>query len=112
MKGRKLNLKDYFVESFDEKGEKKEVPYDVKGSLISLLFNRQLNLSAQRLLDMDDLGRKIRDCKDEEILLEEDDYLKIKQAVDAFNNYGERDIELVRRVSNAPQVEVEEKKDK
>lgn len=110
MKARKINLENYLVEGFDGKGEQKEIPYDMKGSLISLLFNRELNLSAQQLLDMDDLGRRIRDCKDKEILLEEGDYLKIKRAVDSFNSYGERDIKLVRRVSAAPQIEVEEKK--
>lgn len=110
MKGRKLNLENYLVGSFDEEGKEKEIPYDVKGSLISLLFHKELNLSALQLLDMDDLGRRIRDCKDKEIHLEEADYLKIKQAVDSFIGYGERDIELVRRVATAPQVEMEEKK--
>lgn len=107
---RKINLENYHFDGIDEKGKPKKFPYDVRGNLIAVLFQRQLNLNAMELLERDDLARKIRDCKDREILLEDSEYEKIKQAVNAFKGYGQHDVEFVRRVLECPQVEVEEKK--
>lgn len=110
MKARKINLENYPFQGFDEKGKEKEFPYDVKGSLVTILFNRDLNLDAVELLDRDDLAHKIRDCKEKEVLLEEAEYQKVKQAVDVFKGFSRNDVEFVRRVLKAPQIEVEEKK--
>lgn len=111
MKARKINLENYPIQGFDEKGKEKEVPYDVRGSLVTVLFNKDLNLSAVELLDRDDLARRIRDCKGKEILLEEADYQKIRQSLEVIRGgLGQTDVGFVRRVLECPQIEVEEKK--
>jgi hypothetical protein len=111
-KMRKLSLENYFFERSDEKGQPMNLPYNVKLNLIACLFQRQNNLNAIELLERDDLARKIRGCKENEILLEEIEYNKIKQAIDIITGYGEDDIEFVKRIFKCPQIEVEEKKEK
>lgn len=107
---RKIDMRDYPFEVIDKDGRPKEFPYNVRSNLITVLFQRQLNLNAVELLGRDDLARKIRDCKSDEILLEESEYEEIKKAVNTFRGYGKQDIEFVRRVLKCPKIEVEEKK--
>lgn len=83
--------------------------YDVKGSLIGLLFNRDLQLNARDLLERDPLGRKIAHAEGPTLLLEEKEYEILKKAVDTFKGYSHNDIQLVRRVYEAKPVEVEKK---
>jgi len=85
-------------------------PYDIKESLINVLFNRNLELQAREALDRDDLAKKIRDCKDGEILLEENEFEKIKQGVNKVKGYTQNDVEFIRRVLRCERIEVEEKK--
>ena len=56
------------------------------------------------------LAIKLEQCKDDEILLEEDEYQRIKKAVDAFKGFNRNDVELVTRINDAELVEVEPKK--
>lgn len=107
---RKINLENYLIEGFDEKGKTRKFPYNVKESLVSILFHRNLNLNAMDLLDRDDLARKIRDCKNKEILFEESEFEKIKQSINSFTGYGRNDIEFVNRILKCPKIEVEEKR--
>jgi hypothetical protein len=83
--------------------------YDIKDSLIGLLFNRDLQLSARDLLERDPLGRKISDAEGPTLLLENKEFEIIKKAVDTFKGYTRNDIELVKRVYEAKTVEVEKK---
>lgn len=107
---RKINLENYHFDGVDEKGEPKKFPYNMRGNLIAVLFQRELNLNGVELLERDDLARKIRDCKGNEILLEGSEYEKVKQAVDTFTGYGQHDVKFVRRVLEAPEVKVKEDK--
>jgi len=111
---RKLNLKDYTV-----KGKVKnpigevvdiEAPYHVKDSILNLMFIRELQLSGAELVKQNMLAIKLETCKDTEILLEEDEYQRIKKAVDAFKGFARNDVELVTRINEAVLVEVESKK--
>lgn len=111
-KMRKLSLENYFFEGLDEKGQPKNFPYNVKLNLIASLFQRQNNLHSEELLERDDIARKIRDCKENEIILEESEYDKIKQAINIISGYGQDDVEFVKRILKCPQIEVEEKKEK
>jgi len=83
--------------------------YDVKDSLIGLLFNRDLQLNARDLLERDPLGRKITEAEGPTLLLEEKEYDIIRKAVDTFKGYSRNDVELVKRVYDAKTVEVEKK---
>lgn len=85
-----------------------DMPYEVKSSLIELLFSRELHLSGPELLERDDLARKVRDC-DGVLLLEEPEWQKLKSSVESTTGFGRPDVELVRRIMNAKDVPVEEK---
>jgi len=107
---RQLDLSNYTVRVRNQDGEYTDLPYEMKDSLIELIFSRDLGLSGQELLDRDDLARKIRDCPDGKVLLEESDWKKLALAVNTVKGLGRPDVEFVRRILEAPEVEVEVKK--
>ena len=113
---RKINLKDYTVKV---KAPDKinpgqviegEFPYKFKDSILNLLFIRELQLSGAELVKQNVLAMKLEACKDDEILLEDEEYNRIKRAVDTFKGFGRNDVELVTRINEAEVVEVEPKK--
>ena len=107
---RKINFENYTVTVRSPDGELRDVPYDVKDSIVGLLFHADLKLSGMELLKQNELAGKILHSKDPEILFEEAEYNKIKQAINVVTGYGRNEVELVRRVLEAPAVEVEAKK--
>ena len=84
---------------------KREVNYGLKESMAALLFQPALKLNSVSLLRQDELAKKIIDSGDE-LLLEEEEYLRLKVAVDTVQGLGQNDVELVRRIINAPEIEV------
>ncbi len=106
---RRINLKDYMEKVRDTEGNEVERPYDVRNSMIEVLLSRELGLPARETLDRDIVARRIRDCSDGTILLEEGDYTKLVAAIDTIKGWGRPDIEFLRRILEAPAVEVEEK---
>ena len=111
---RTLNLKDYMVSGKAKGGDGKLIditaPYHVKDSILNLMFNRELQLSGAELVKQNMLAMKLENCKDDEILVEEDEYQRIKKAVDTFKGFNRNDVELVTRLTEAAVVEVEPKK--
>lgn len=112
MKAWKINLKDYEVpvEVKQEDGTTKKVPikYQVKKSIEAILFNPELKLGGRELILQNKLFEKI-EKEEDEILLDTDDYHKLKQACEKVQGYQKADVILVERVLEAPEVEVEEK---
>ena len=112
---RKLNLKDYTVKMKvpDNMNPGKEIEvqsvYHFKDSVLNLMFIRDLQLSGAELVKQNVLAMKLEQCKDNEILLEEDEYQRIKRAVDVFKGYTRNDIELVTRINEAEVVNVKVK---
>jgi hypothetical protein len=104
---RKINLDPYEAELETTEGMKK-APYDVRMSLSNLLFNPGLKLNSRDLLDNDRLSQKILTEKTSSALLEEAEYKRLKSAVESFNGFTKTDVELVRRVLDAPEVPVKE----
>lgn len=110
---RKLNLKSYTIKMrVPDKlvpGNMIDVefPYEFKDSILNLMFIPQLQLSGAELVKQNVLAMKLETCKDDEILLEEDEYLRIKKAIDTFKGFGRNDVELVTRINQAAEVEVE-----
>jgi len=104
---KKLDLTNYQVNG-PEPG--KTLPYDVKTSLITLMFNPDLRLGAHDVLAQQKLADKIASIEGE-ALLEDAEYEKVKAAILQFRGYVQNDAELVRRVLEASEVQVEEKKD-
>lgn len=82
-------------------------PFDVKQSMANILFLPQLKLGTRQLIEHDRIARKIEEGTDS-VLLEESEYLELRQAVESFDGYGRQDLEFVQRVINAPQVSVGE----
>ena len=113
---RKLNLKDYMVKvrAPDQMNPGKviegEYPYRVKDSILNLLFIPALQLNGAELVKQNVLAMKLEQCKEDEILLEDEEYQRIKKAVDAFKGFGRNDVELITRINEAKVVEVEPKK--
>ena len=110
---RKLNLEDYMVTGKVRGGDGNPVdvtaPYHVKDSILNLMFIRDLQLSGAELVKQNVLAMKLEQCKDSEILLEDEEYQRIKKAIDTFRGFSRNDVELVRRVNEAEKVEVEQK---
>lgn len=109
---KKIDLSQYLVtvKVIDkEKGDvvDREIPYDVKGSIKGILFHADQRLSGIDLMENFKLAEKIA-VAESSILLEKDDYNRLKKSFDAFRGFGENDVELVSRVLNAPEVQVKE----
>ncbi len=111
---RKLNLKDYTVTGKVKGGDGNLIdivaPYHVTDSILNLMFIRELQLSGAELVKQNVLAIKLETCKDDEILLEDEEYNRIKRAVDVYKGFNRNDVELVTRVNNAEKVEIEPKK--
>jgi len=111
----KLNLKDYTVKvdvpDQMNPGEliKAELPYQVKTSILNLMFIPDLQLNGAELVKQNVLAMKLEQCKEDEILLEDEEYNRIKRAIDVFKGFGRNDVELVTRINEAEVVEVEQK---
>ena len=99
---RKINLTQYFIEVEDKK-----LPFDVKGSIYAALYHPDLKLAAMALLSNDRLAQKIKSAGDS-ILLEEAEYQKIRSAFETLRGWEVHDVELVKRVFDAEEVEVKE----
>ena len=110
---RKLNLEDYMVIGKVRGGDGNPVdvtaPYHVKDSILNLMFIRELQLSGAELVKQNMLAMKLEACKDDEILLEDEEYKRIKKAVDVFKGFNRNDVELVIRINEAEVVEVKSK---
>jgi hypothetical protein len=106
---RRLNLESYPVEIRDVAGEVTQTtPYDVKRSTVAVLLNGQLNMGPDTLLKHFELAQKVR-AADGDLLLEEADYGVLLAALNGLRGFTENDVELVMRIRNAPQVDVQAK---
>ena len=112
---RKLNLKDYTVKvkapDHMNPGQtiEAEFPYGVKDSILNLMFIHDLQLTGADLVKQNVLAMKLESCKEDEILLEEDEWGRIKKAVDTFKGFDRNAVELVTRINEAEKVEVKPK---
>jgi len=92
---RKISLIPYKCDGLD---------YDVRKSLASMMFIPELHLGARDIIENDRIARKIESAQDE-VVLEEAEYARIKQSFDLFQNYSRNDLELIRRVRDAPEID-------
>jgi len=115
---RKLNLENYTVKVRQPDPMKlgemidAEMPYNFKDSILNLLFYKDLELDGFELVRQNILATKIETCKASEVLLEEDEYQRVKRAVAVFKGFNRHDVELVTRVNEAAEIEVEPVKEK
>lgn len=104
---RKINVRNYSIVIPTDAGEK-EVPFKVKDSIIELLFAPVLRLNGPRLLKQQDLAEKVKNATDD-LLLEEEEYERVLNAFTLFEGFDRHSVELVRRVLEAPKVDVIQK---
>jgi len=112
---RRVKLADYMVKvkAPDQMNPGKviegEYPYRVKDSILNLLFIQDLQLSGAELVKQNVLAMKLENCKGDEILLENEEWGRLKKAVDTFKGFDRNAVELVTRITEAEIVEVEPK---
>ena len=103
---RKIDLTSYDV-TIMEKDQMMTVPYDVKGSIVNGLYHSELRLGYKELFENDRIAQKVKNSNGF-VLLEEAEYEKLKQAFEIIRGFTKEDVELVRRVIEAPEVSVKE----
>ena len=104
---RKIELQNYLVKLTRENGEVESKPYNVKESIISCFLHPALKLTGRELLLRGKLTKQIEEANGS-ILIEEENYRKLKQAFERIEGFTRNDMELVRRVLEAEEIEVEE----
>jgi hypothetical protein len=104
---RRIDLSDYTIDMPTEQGMK-PYPYSVKQSIELAMYHPDLKLNYKDLMDHDRIAQKIKQA-DGFILLEESEYSRVRLAFENIKGFRKEDVELVRRVIDAPEVEVQEK---
>lgn len=84
-----------------------ERPYNVRESLCELLFVRSQRVSAVEAIKREKIARKIEECEGDIFLLEENDWEKMRDAVNSLEQVGRNDVEFVSRVLDAKEIEVQ-----
>ena len=99
---RKIDLTSYTVEG--------DHTFDVRASLAAILFNED-KLDGRELIRRDELARKVENWPDHTLLLEESDWMKFERGLNAsdLKPHGRSVVEFVKRVLDAPEVDVKEK---
>ena len=110
---RKIELQNYMVNLPSPNGKFEPKPYNVKESMVSCLLHPALKLTGRELLLRGKLATRIEEAPIVEgnghILVEEEDYRKLRQAFETIEGFTKSDMELVRRVLEAEEIDVEEK---
>ena len=100
---RKLNLKNYEVTQKVKGGDgfpiDINVPFNVKDSVINVLFLPALKLMGAALVRQNILAMKIEQAGDE-VMLEEEEYGRVKAAVELYPAQSRVDVEFVDRILN------------
>ncbi len=104
---KKIDVRNYFVAVPTEDGSTIDIPYTVKESLVSCLFHPELKLGGRSVLERDVIAKKIESAVDY-VLLEDAEYQKLLHAFETVHGFGKAEVELVRRVFDAEDVEVKE----
>lgn len=104
----KIDVSSYQIEvKHPVTGEMKNLPYNVKEMLVGVLMHPSLQIAGAELYARMPIADKIKKAAGE-VLLEEDEYAKLKAAVNTIQGFGMNDAELVRRVIEAEEVAVKE----
>jgi len=104
---RRIDLTDYETEVLTEDGIK-TIPYNVKESIDLAMYHPDLKLGWRELFENDRVAQKIKSANGS-VLLEESEYTSIKRVFETIQGFRKQDLELVRRVLEAPKVEVTER---
>jgi len=100
----KLLLSDYEV----DRGDQPSIPFRVRDSLCEVLMNPARKLNGPELLKAHALGQKILDAEGDFILLNQDEINALRSGIKAATGLGRAEVELVRRILEAEEVDVTE----
>jgi hypothetical protein len=111
-KMREIDLTPYDV-TIQRKSETGEIvpaiaPYDIKTSISGILFLPDLKISGREAVKRDKLCEKI-EAAENSILLEEADWKKIVDAIEALPGVGRNDVKFIQRVLEAPEIDITKK---
>ena len=81
-----------------------DMMYDMKQSIVNILFDPELHLNFRDGIEHDRIARKIEAAGDE-VILEEAEYTRIKNAVDLFKGAARKDLEFFTRIRDAPEID-------
>jgi len=106
---RKLDLRDYQVTQKVRGGDgglvEVSAPYKVKDSILNIMFLPALELRGAALVKQNVLAMKIEQCE-EEVILEEEEYERVKAAAMVYPGQSRADVGLIDRILNqTPQLE-------
>lgn len=101
---KKVDIRPYTITVVRTDGTKEEVPYQVKESLIEILFNRELKLNGAGVIKQNLLAEKILAAGPDELLIEDEEYERISRALSLVEGLGRNDVEFAKRIINAEQV--------
>lgn len=105
---RKIDISTYKVDVKNpETNELIPSDYKVKDLLVGVLMHPSLQIAGAELYKRMPIADKIKKA-DGEVLLEDDEYAKLLDAVNRIQGFGMNDAELVRRVIEAKAVAVKE----
>lgn len=82
--------------------------YDVRTSLVTILFIPGQNVNIREAIERDKIAQKIENSTSP-ILLEDAEWERLKKAVEFLKDVTRHDIECMKRVLDAKLVEVEKK---
>ena len=117
MEARRINLEPYEYDT----GQKMRLPkpdgtlderpvmadYNVRETLVNIILHPGRRMGGLDFLRAEELSRKILDESKAEVLLAEDDYAKLRAAVEQFKGYGRHDSQMLHRVMDAEIVQLE-----
>jgi hypothetical protein len=100
---RKLDLRDYQVTQKVRGGDGEPIEitasYNVKDSVLNIMFLPDLRLQGAELVRQNVLAIKIEQSGDE-VMLEEEEYQRVKKAAENYKAQGRADVELIDRILN------------
>ena len=106
---KKIDMKPFMVKLRKRDGSEAEATYPFKESMIEILFNPLLRLNSLKLLRQEELSKKIINNVEDQLLLEEEEYERVRIAAELAEGFTKNDIEFVHRIMNAETIEVEAK---
>lgn len=100
---RKLDLRNYETTQKVRNGSGEIIeitaPYMVKDSILNIMFLPSLGLQGAELVRQNVLAIKIEQCE-EEVMLEEAEYARIKTAAERYVAQSRADVEFIDRILN------------
>lgn len=102
----RINVADYKITAKTPDGQAVTVPYDVRDSMATILLNPQQKLNGTALLRANVVAQKILDSAMDVVLLEDAEYLMLRDATDKTVGFDRSDVELINRIMYAEKVQV------